>query len=32
MAADLFRPLWEEPDADPEAPQDLTPEPAPALD
>lgn len=32
MAADLFRPLWEEADLDLEAPQDLAPEPAPALD
>lgn len=32
MAADLFRPLWEEPDVDLEAPQDMAPEPAPALD
>jgi prevent-host-death family protein len=32
MAADLFRPLWEEADIDIEAPQDTPPEPVPDLD
>jgi prevent-host-death family protein len=32
MAADLFRPLWEETDIDLEAPQDTLPEPTPDLD
>ncbi len=32
MAADLFRPFWGESDVDIEAPEDVTPEPAPAID
>lgn len=32
MAADLFRPLWEETDIDLEAPVDTPPEPVAALD
>jgi len=31
MAADLFRPFWEEPDIDLEAPTDLAPEPVAPL-
>lgn len=32
MAAELFRPFWEDTDIDLEAPPDLPPEPAPELD
>jgi prevent-host-death family protein len=32
MAADLFRPFWEETDIDLEAPEDQPPEPAQGLD
>lgn len=32
MAADLFRPFWDEPDIDLAAPADLAPEPVPPLD
>lgn len=32
MAADLFRPFWEETDIDLEAPEDTPPEPTPDLD
>ena len=32
MAADLFRPFWEEPDIDLEAPADLVAEPVAPLD
>jgi prevent-host-death family protein len=31
-AADLFRPFWNEPDIDLEAPEDLAPDPVPPLD
>ncbi len=32
MAAEVFRPFWEETDIDLEAPPDLPPEPGPCLD
>jgi prevent-host-death family protein len=32
MAAELFRPFWEEGDIDLEAPEDRPPEPAPQVD